>query len=78
MRTAKTLIRLGAQPHCWFCHEAALIRGGLQSLIVAVPGDFFILMAPTLRKLVGHIAFGLCMHRVYITLFSSPEPLAHL
>ena len=23
MRTAKTLIRLGAQPHCWFCHEAA-------------------------------------------------------
>ena len=24
MRTAKTLIRLGAQSFCWFCHEAAL------------------------------------------------------
>ena len=25
MRTAKTLIRLGAQPHCWFCHKVAQI-----------------------------------------------------
>ena len=35
-------------------------------------------MPPTLKKLVGHIAFGLCMLRVYITLFSSSEPKAHL
>ena len=37
MRTAKTLIRLadaqadesslGAQTHCWFCHEAAHFKG---------------------------------------------------
>ena len=25
-RTAKTLIRLGAQPHCWFCHVAAHVQ----------------------------------------------------
>ena len=25
MRTAKTLIRLGAQSFCWFCHVAAHI-----------------------------------------------------
>ena len=36
--------------------------------------EFHIFMPPTLKMLVGHIAFGLS---VRVTFFSSPEPKVH-